>query len=94
MTSSSQNATFEHCISRWIPRPFVSGPATFITRRVSPVVRWALDLRRGRKRRGRHCFVEQCEAVATFYAPAIASKVSDKSTCRYCAVEAKSSRFR
>ena len=33
MTSSSQNATFEHCISRWIPRPFVSGPATFITRR-------------------------------------------------------------
>ncbi len=35
MTSSSQNATFEHCISHWMPRRCASGPATFITRRVS-----------------------------------------------------------
>jgi hypothetical protein len=26
MASSSQNATFEHCISHWMPRPRVSGP--------------------------------------------------------------------
>ncbi len=39
MTSCSQNATFEYCISHWMPRRCVSGPATFITRRVS----WSSD---------------------------------------------------
>src|SRR5712664_726822 len=37
------------------------------------VVRWTLYLRRGRKRRGRHCVVEQCEAVATVYVRGIPS---------------------
>jgi hypothetical protein len=30
MASSSQNATFEHCISQWMPRPRVSGPLRFV----------------------------------------------------------------
>ncbi len=29
MISSSQNATFEHCISHWLPRPCVSAGEDF-----------------------------------------------------------------
>jgi hypothetical protein len=39
MISSSQNATFEHCISHWMPRPCVSAGRTSIKSAIKSAAR-------------------------------------------------------